>query len=147
MNKLVAFGLVSCMLAINCYLPEVNAAEGNLRYTINVEKFKNDAGWHGRWDLGDGFGAIMTEALNASEQFIVLGETGMRNAAMQEQDLAAGGRTAGGKKAPKIGRMTPAQLKVKGSITHVQEQTSGGKGGISLKESASEAAKDMQKSI
>ncbi|HSH25563.1 MAG TPA: glutamine-hydrolyzing GMP synthase, partial [Massilibacterium sp.] len=42
-----------------------------------------------------------------------LGERDMREAALDEQDFAASGRVAGGKKAPKIGRMTPAQLLVK----------------------------------
>ena len=42
-------------------------------------------------------------------------------------------RVAGGKKAPKTGRMTPAQLLVEGSITHVQESTTGGSGGISFR--------------
>ncbi len=56
----------------------------------------------------------------------------MRGAAMQEQDLAATGRMAGGKKAPKMGRMTPAQLLVKGAITHVQE-TKGGGGGFGFR--------------
>jgi hypothetical protein len=56
----------------------------------------------------------------------------MRNAAMAEQDLAASGRTAGGGKAPVTGQMTPAQLLVKGAITHVQDSTTGGGGGIGV---------------
>jgi curli biogenesis system outer membrane secretion channel CsgG len=107
--------------------------EGNLRYSITVSKFNNEAGWHGRWDIGDGFGEIMTHALNESGWFIVLGEKDMRREAMEEQDFAASGRAAGGKKAPKMGRMTPAQLLVKGSITHVQGSTTGGSGGIGFK--------------
>lgn len=105
---------------------------GNLRYTISVSKFQNKAGWSGRWDVGDGFGSILTDALQASRKFVVLGEKDMRKEAMDEQDLATSGRTAGGKKAPKTGQMTPAQLLVKGEITHVQESTTGGGGGVSL---------------
>ena len=108
------------------------AQEGGLRYTISVTKFKNEAGWHGRWDLGDGFTTIMTDVLNETGKFIVLGDAQMRGAALAEQDFVATGRTAGGKKAPKMGRMTPAQLLVRGSITHAQE-TGGGKGGINFK--------------
>ena len=67
---------------------------GNLRYSITVSKFNNEAGYHGQWDLGNGFGEIMTHALNESGWFIVLGETDMRQMAMAEQDLAAGGRSA-----------------------------------------------------
>jgi curli biogenesis system outer membrane secretion channel CsgG len=74
----------------------------------------------------------MTDVLNQTGKFIVLGDSEMRVAAMEEQDFAASGRAAGGKKAPKVGRMTPAQLLVRGSITHVQE-TGGGAGGLNFK--------------
>ena len=105
---------------------------GNLRYSISVAKFENEASWRGRWNLGDGFATNMTDVLNETGKFIVLGDAEMRNAAMDEQDFVASGRTAGGKKGPKMGRMTPAQLLVRGSITHVQE-TGGGKGRLNFK--------------
>ncbi len=110
-----------------------DAARGNLRYSITVSKFDNEAGWHGQWDLGDGFTTIMTDALQGSGKFIVLGDAEMRGVALAEQDLAASGRMAGGKKAPAKGQMTPAQLLVRGSVTHVQDDTGGGEGGISFK--------------
>ena len=47
--------------------------------------------------------------------------------------LVDSGRAAKGKKAPKKGRMTPAQLLVRGSVTHVQSSTTGGSGGIRFK--------------
>ena len=108
------------------------AGGSNLRYSIQVNKFENKANWRGRWELGDAWGTIFTDQLVQSGRFIVLGEADMRGAALQEQDLAATGRMAGGKKAPKMGRMTPAQLLVKGAITHVQE-TKGGGGGFGFK--------------
>ena len=108
-------------------------AEGNLRYSITVTKFPNEAGWSGQWDVGDGFTTIMTDALQQNGKFIVLGDSEMRGEAMKEQDLAASGRMAGGAKAPQVGRMTPAQLLVRGSITHVQDDTTGGSGGLSFK--------------
>ena len=107
------------------------AEGGNLRYTIMVNKFENKANWTGRWNLGDAWGTILTDQLVQSGKFIVLGEADMRGAAMAEQDLAQTGRVAGGKKAPKTGRMSPAQLLVKGAITHVQE-TKGAGGGFGL---------------
>jgi len=107
--------------------------KGNLRYSITVSKFKNESGWAGQWDVGDGFTTIMTDALQQSDRFIVLGDKEMRDEAMAEQDLVTSGRTAGGKKAPKTGGMTPAQLLVRGSVTHVQQDTSGGSGGIGFK--------------
>ena len=106
--------------------------EGSLKYSIAVAKFKNEAGWAGQWSIGDGFATIMTDALQQSGWFIVLGDQEMRGFATEEQDFAESGRAARGKKAPKIGRMTPAQLLVRGSITHVQE-TGGGSGGVSFR--------------
>lgn len=108
------------------------AAGSGLRYSVQVTKFENKSNWRGQWELGDAWGTIFTDQLVQSGHFIVLGEAEMRGAAMQEQDLAASGRTAGGKKAPKTGRMTPAQLLVKGAITHVQE-TKGGSTGLGFR--------------
>lgn len=108
-------------------------AEGNLRYSITVTKFPNESNWSGQWAVGDGFTAILTDALQQSGKFIVLGDSEMREAAMEEQDFAASGRVAGGKKAAQIGRMTPAQLLVRGSITHVESDTGGGGGLLNFK--------------
>jgi curli biogenesis system outer membrane secretion channel CsgG len=108
-------------------------ASGGLRFSITVSKFENRAGWHGQWDIGDAWGTVLTDMLTQTGRFIVLGETDMRYEAMGEQDLAASGRTAGGKKAPATGQLTPAQLLVKGAITHVQADTGGGGGGIRIK--------------
>src|SRR5215469_15667181 len=94
-------------------------ATGGLRYSITVTKFENKAGWAGQWDIGDAWATVLTDQLNQTGKFIVLGEKDMRGEAMAEQDFASSGRTAGGKKAPVTGQMTPAQLLVKGAITHV----------------------------
>ncbi len=110
-----------------------DSGKGGLRYSITVTKFENRAGWSGQWDIGDAWGAVMTDALQGSGKFIVLGEKDMRAEAMAEQDLGATGRMAGGNKTPKIGQMTPAQLLVKGEITHVQNSTAGGGGGLNFR--------------
>ncbi len=120
----------ACWVSAQSTIPAPPA--GNLRYSISVTKFKNEAGWHGRWNVGDGMQTAMTNLLHESGWFIVLGDGEMRKEAMNEQDLAASGRTAQGKKTAKIGRMTPAQLLVRGSITHVQNDTGSGGGGLSF---------------
>ena len=107
-------------------------AKGGLRYTITVTKFDNAAGWSGQYDIGDAWATILTDLLNQTGKFIVLGEKDMRSEAMAEQDLGASGRTAGGGKTPVTGQMTPAQLLVKGKITHVQGDTGGKAGGINI---------------
>ena len=106
------------------------AQEGGLRYTVSVVEFDNQAGWAGAWDVGYAWGTVLTDLLYQSGRFIVLGESDMRNAAMAEQDLAASGATAQGSKAPVSGQLTPAQILIKGAITHVQHDTSGGGGGV-----------------
>ena len=105
--------------------------KGALKYSVMVKTFKNEAGWSGKWSIGDGMKTVMTDMLNKSGWFITLGDDEMRKAVMEEQDFAAGGRTAGGKKKPKMGRMTPAQLLVRGSITNVQE-TGSKEGGLNF---------------
>ena len=115
------------------FFPALALAQGGLRYTIQVLKFENNAGYRAQWDLGDAWGAVLTDKLNQMDRFIVLGEQDMRAAAMDEQDFAASGRTAGGNKTPQTGQMTPAQLIVKGVISAFDDGTSGGSAGASYK--------------
>jgi curli biogenesis system outer membrane secretion channel CsgG len=117
-----------CLLFVSTAALAADNAKGGLRYSITVTKFDNAAGWSGQFDIGDAWGTVLTDLLNQTGKFIVLGEKDMRSEAMAEQDLGASGRTAGGSKTPVTGQMTPAQLLVKGKITHVQDDT-GGKGG------------------
>ncbi len=74
---------------------------------------------------------MLTDSLQQTGHFIVLGEADMRDAAMKEQDFAKSGRVAGGDKAPATGFMTPAQLLIKGEITNFQT-TSGQHGGVAF---------------
>ena len=130
--KTMHVSILAVLLAIAIPVAAQETA-GGLRYSITVTKFENRAGWHGQWDIGDAWGTVMTDMLNQTGRFIVLGETEMRGAALDEQDFASSGRTAGGNKAPVTGQMTPAQLLVKGAITHVQDDTAGGGGGVRVK--------------
>ncbi|MDH4232958.1 MAG: hypothetical protein OEW04_13135 [Nitrospirota bacterium] len=107
--------------------------KGNLRYSIMVSKFDNRSGWSGQWNLAETWGTVLADSLQQTGKFIVLGEKDMRGEAMAEQDFAESGRTAGGKKKPVIGQMTPAQLLVKGEITHSPHSTSGGGGGLGIR--------------
>ncbi|HEY1847867.1 MAG TPA: CsgG/HfaB family protein [Opitutaceae bacterium] len=106
-----------------------DAAAGGLRFSIAVTKFENKSNYSGPLQLSDAWGTMLTDSLQNSGHFIVLGEADMRSAAMAEQDFAASGRTAGGDKKPVTGQMTPAQLLVKGAITNFQA-TSGQHGGL-----------------
>ena len=109
------------------------ADSGGLRYSVVVSKFQNRSNWRGQWDLGDAWGAVLTDSLYQTGRFIMLGEKDMRREALEEQDLAASGRAAGGGKKVVTGQMTPAQLLIKGDITHFADGTAGGGGGIGIK--------------
>ncbi|MBF0559160.1 MAG: hypothetical protein HQL08_10310 [Nitrospirae bacterium] len=127
MKRLIPILLLLLSMATSAF-----ADQGNLRYSIMVSKFENRSNWSGQFAVGDAFGSILTDSLMQSGKFIVLGEKDMRGEAMAEQDFADTGRTAGGKKTPVKGQMTPAQLLVKGEITHFQASTGGGGGGIGI---------------
>lgn len=147
MNKTITTTLCSvfAMFVFGSYAVADNTIpappSGHLRQTITVTKFKNEAGWSGHWSVGDGMKTSMTNLLHESGWFIVLGDGEMRKEAMKEQDFAASGRTAQGRKSAKTGHTPPAQLLVRGSITHVQNDTGGGFSfqGITLGGSAGEA--------
>ncbi len=131
--RLISKVLILAAIAL-VLMPLTAAAQtGGLRYTVSVTQFENQAGWRGHYDLGNAWGTVLTDLLNQSGNFIVLGESDMRGAALAEQDLGASGRTAGGRKTPVTGQLTPAQLLVKGAITHVQHDTKSGGGGVRVK--------------
>lgn len=131
-RKATWIALCALLIIPTLTLAQADAA-GGLRYTIVVSSFENRSGWHGQWDLGHAWGTVMTDVLNQSGRFIVLGENPMRDEAMAEQDFAESGRTARGAKSPVTGQMTPAQLLVRGAITHVEGPTAGGGGGVRVK--------------
>ena len=99
-------------------LPQpVAAADNGLKYTIVVSNFENRSNWSGQFSLGDAWGAVLTDILNQSGKFIVLAENDMRQEASNERSSNP--------------HVIPAQLLVKGVITHVQK-TGGQAGGFGI---------------
>ena len=127
-KKRVMVAMLFCMTVL--LAAQAAAEQKGMRYSIMVSRFENRSNWRGQWDLGDAWGAVLTDSLNNSGKFIVLGEKDMRQDALDEQDFAASGRAAGGGKKVVKGQMTPAQLLVKGEITHFDPGTSGGGAGV-----------------
>ncbi len=128
-----ALGILTIVSVVVGMVAPCHAEHGGLRYSIVVSQFENRSNWTGQWSLGDAWGAVLTDSLNQTGRFIVIGEKDMRTEAMDEQDFASSGRAAGGGKTVTVGQMTPAQLLIKGEITHFSEETGGGGGGFSLK--------------
>lgn len=130
MKPAIAFACI----VLSCLHCAARGDTGGLRYTIAVSKFENKSqAGEGQYAIAQTFGAVLTDSLQKTGRFIVLGEKDMRIEAIGEQDFGASGRVASGNKKPAIGQMTPAQLLVKGEITHFQQSTSGGKQGINIK--------------
>jgi curli biogenesis system outer membrane secretion channel CsgG len=125
---------VAAIAAAIAFAAPAQADSGGLRYSITVAKFENKSAFpEGQFALAQTFSAVLTDSLQQTGRFIVLGEKDMRVEAIAEQDFAASGRVAAGNKRPETGQMTPAQLLVKGEITHFQQSTGGGKSGITIK--------------
>jgi curli biogenesis system outer membrane secretion channel CsgG len=103
-----------------------------LKHAIGVKDFENQAGWHGRWELGDNLAAMLESALYDTERFVLVEREKLKDV-IAEQDLAASGRTAKAKKVAKTGFIRPAKYLATGSLTEVSENQSGGGGGINIK--------------
>jgi curli biogenesis system outer membrane secretion channel CsgG len=128
-----SIGVAASLAWLLAAVPVSADENGGLRYSIVVAKFENRAPGAEAQALAATFGTVLTDSLQKTGRFIVLGEKDMRIEAIQEQDFGASGRAASGKKTPAVGQMTPAQLLVKGEITHFQRSTSGGKQGIAVR--------------
>lgn len=99
---------------------------------IGVIEFKNQSGaawWRGGvgWELA----SMLSNELAATGAFRVV-ERSKLEAVLEEQNLGASGRVAGGTGA-KIGKLTGAQYLVAGTVTAYEENTKGTGGGISFK--------------
>ncbi|MFC1462488.1 CsgG/HfaB family protein [Verrucomicrobiota bacterium] len=102
-----------------------------LKHAIGCIDFKNEAGWRGRWELGNNLSIMLESALMDTGRFVLV-ERDKLNAVIKEQDLAASGRTAKAKNVAKTGLLRPAKYLATGAVTTVEEGASGGSGGITI---------------
>jgi curli biogenesis system outer membrane secretion channel CsgG len=102
-----------------------------LKQAIGCKEFENEAGWHGEWEIGHNLTIMLESALFDSGRFVIV-EREKLGDVMQEQDLAASGRTAKSKVA-KTGFIRSARYIASGAVTEVSENQSGGGGGVSFK--------------
>lgn len=119
-----------------------SASGAALKKIVAVSRFENRTSWKGQVSLDDGMADQLTDALIQSGQFIVL-ERQTLGDVMAEQDLAASGRMAKSQSA-QMGKLTSAQILVKGTITEFDTKTAGsasgiGVGGFKLKDNREEA--------
>lgn len=128
-------------LAIAIGLPEPAQAEG-LRKVIAVSRFENRTNWQGQLSINDAMADQLIDALTNSGQFTVLERQTVQDV-LGEQDFANSGRVEKAESA-RTGKVTAAQILVKGTITEYQsnakQQGRGWKfGGFKLNKSGSEA--------
>ena len=102
-----------------------------LKKTIAVSRFENKTNYVGQIRLGDAMADQLTDALIKTGKFVVL-ERQTLSDVISEQDLAASSRASKSRTA-RIGRITPAQILIKGTITEFEEETQSGDMGISYK--------------
>jgi curli biogenesis system outer membrane secretion channel CsgG len=101
-----------------------------LKKVVAVSRFENKTSYSGHWHIGDGMADQLTDSLIQSGQFVVL-ERQTLSDVIGEQDLAASGRTMKSKSA-KTGKLTSAQILVKGAVTEFQQSSAGGGTGIGI---------------
>lgn len=102
-----------------------------VKHAIGVRDFTNDAGWSGKWSLGDNMGVMLESALYDSGRFVVVSREKL-GAVLDEQDLASSGRASKSDVA-KTGALRSARYIATGSIVTVDSNTQGSSGGISFK--------------
>lgn len=103
-----------------------------LKHAVGCKDFENQAGWHGKWNLGENLSIMLESALFDSGRFVIVEREKLEDV-LDEQDLAASGRTAKAKEVAKTGLVRSAKYLATGAVTEVEESQSGGSGGISFK--------------
>jgi curli biogenesis system outer membrane secretion channel CsgG len=118
-------------LVLTGLLLSTDALAKNLKKIVAVSRFDNRSSWSGQWNLDDGMSDQLTDALMQSDEFVVL-ERQTISDIMGEQDLAASGRSQNSKSA-KTGKITSAQILIKGTVTEFELQGGGSGSGIGFK--------------
>ena len=102
-----------------------------LKQAIGCKDFENQSGWSGQWNIGNDLAIMLESALFDTGRFVIV-ERGKLNDVLAEQDLAASGRTAKAGKVAQTGLIRSARYIATGAVTTVDEQQSGGDGGVSF---------------
>ncbi|HNR94395.1 MAG TPA: CsgG/HfaB family protein [Kiritimatiellia bacterium] len=103
-----------------------------LKHAIGCKDFDNEAGWHGEWQLGENLSIMLESALYDTGRFVLVEREKLKDV-IAEQDLVSSGRAAQTKKIAQTGKIRPAKYLASGAVTTVEDNQSGGHGGISIK--------------
>ncbi len=126
--KTALAGLLMILFTAFLYAPYAIAAQKKI---VAVSRFENKTSWKGQWNLDDGMADQLTDALMQSGEFVVL-ERETLGDVLDEQDLAMSGRAMKSKSA-QTGKVTSAQILIKGAITEFESKSEGSGSGFSIK--------------
>lgn len=102
-----------------------------LKHAIGCMDFKNEAGWRGKWEIGNNLSIMLESALMDTGRFVLV-ERDKIKAIIKEQDLVTSGRAAKAKDVARTGLIRPAKYIATGAVTTVTEGASGGGAGINI---------------
>ena len=102
-----------------------------LKHAIGCMDFKNEAGWRGKWELGNNLSIMLESALMGTGRFVLVEREKLKSV-IAEQDLVASGRAAKAKSVARTGLIRPAKYIATGAVTTAEEGASGGAGGITI---------------
>lgn len=130
-KKITLFGLIGFILVGLVFTSYAMA--GGLKKVVAVSRFENKSSFAGggRVLLDEGMSDQLTDALIQSGQFVVLERQTLTDV-IGEQDMAASGRFQKSKSA-RTGKLTSAQVLVKGTITEFELKSAGTGKAISFK--------------
>ena len=124
----INFGM-SLLLMVVLIFSAVNSFAAQLKKTIAVSRFEADAAGS-EAAIGTGMADQLADALIQSGDFIVIERQTLEDV-INEQDIAASGRSSASQSA-RTGKIIPAQILIKGSITEFDAETSKGGTGLSI---------------
>jgi curli biogenesis system outer membrane secretion channel CsgG len=124
-------GVVTICLVLAGLTTPLAHAEG-LKKVVAVSRFENKTSYAGggQFELDNGLADQLTDALIQSGQFTVLERETLTDV-ISEQDLAQSGRFQQSKSA-RTGKLTSAQVLIKGTITEFETKSSGSGSGIGI---------------
>ncbi len=125
----ILFMAVAIIILSGSLLTSHARAEG-LKKVVAVSKFENKTSFAGggQWTLDNGLADQLTDALVQSGQFTVL-ERETLSDVIEEQDMAASGRFQKSQSA-RTGKLTSAQVLIKGTVTEFENKSAGSGAGI-----------------
>lgn len=102
-----------------------------IKHALGVSDFENQAGYRSQWQLGNNLSLMLESALFDSGRFVIVERQELGNVIV-EQDLQASGRAAQSSEVAQTGLIRSAKYIATGAVTRVDENTSGGTGGIGI---------------